>query len=43
MPCIPTTVASLNGGVDVFPLTAQGRTERKDVYSNSRTPRVLGP
>jgi len=28
-------------GVDVFPLTAQGHIARKDVYSSSRTPRVL--
>ena len=30
-------------GVDVFPLTPQGRIARKDVYSTSRTPRVLSP
>jgi len=30
-------------GVDVFPLTAQGRIARKDIYSSSSTPRVLGP
>jgi uncharacterized protein (TIGR02246 family) len=28
-------------GVDVFPLTADGRIARKDVYSTSGTPRVL--
>jgi steroid delta-isomerase-like uncharacterized protein len=28
-------------GVDVFPLTADGRIARKDVYSTSATPRVL--
>ena len=26
-------------GVDVFPVTAQGRIARKDVYSSSHTPR----
>jgi ketosteroid isomerase-like protein len=30
-------------GVDVFALTAHGRIARKDVYSSSRTPRVLSP
>lgn len=30
-------------GVDVFPLTADGRIARKDVYSSSGTPRVLEP
>ena len=28
-------------GVDVFPLTADGRIARKDVYSTSGTPRVI--
>ena len=28
-------------GVDIFPLTAEGRIARKDVYSSSATPRVL--
>jgi ketosteroid isomerase-like protein len=28
-------------GVDIFPLTADGRIARKDVYSTSSTPRVL--
>ena len=28
-------------GVDVFPLAADGRIARKDVYSTSGTPRVL--
>ena len=28
-------------GVDVFPITPQGRIARKDVYSSSGTPRVL--
>jgi uncharacterized protein (TIGR02246 family) len=28
-------------GVDVFPVTANGRIARKDVYSTSSTPRVL--
>ena len=28
-------------GVDVFPMTADGRIARKDVYSTSGTPRVL--
>jgi uncharacterized protein (TIGR02246 family) len=28
-------------GVDVFPLTAEGRIARKDIYSTSGTPRVL--
>ena len=28
-------------GVDVFPITADGRIARKDVYSTSATPRVL--
>jgi steroid delta-isomerase-like uncharacterized protein len=28
-------------GVDVFPVTADGRIARKDVYSTSATPRVL--
>jgi len=28
-------------GVDVFPITADGRIARKDVYSTSGTPRVL--
>jgi uncharacterized protein (TIGR02246 family) len=28
-------------GVDVFPITAEGRIARKDVYSTSATPRVL--
>ena len=30
-------------GIDVFPLTAQRRIARKDVYSSSGTPRVLSP
>jgi ketosteroid isomerase-like protein len=30
-------------GVDVFALTAHGRIARKDIYSSSRTPRVLSP
>jgi uncharacterized protein (TIGR02246 family) len=30
-------------GVDVFTLTAQHRIARKDVYSSSRTPRVVDP
>jgi ketosteroid isomerase-like protein len=30
-------------GVDVFALSAHGRIARKDVYSSSRTPRVLRP
>jgi ketosteroid isomerase-like protein len=30
-------------GIDVFPITADGRIERKDVYSTSGTPRVLSP
>jgi ketosteroid isomerase-like protein len=30
-------------GIDVFPLTTQGRIARKDVYSSSGTPRVLSP
>src|SRR3954470_7774546 len=30
-------------GIDVFPLNAQRRIVRKDVYSSSGTPRVLGP
>jgi ketosteroid isomerase-like protein len=30
-------------GVDVFPITAEGRIGRKDVYSTSATPRVLSP
>ena len=28
-------------GVDVFPITPEGRIGRKDVYSTSATPRVL--
>jgi ketosteroid isomerase-like protein len=28
-------------GVDVFPITADGRIARKDIYSTSGTPRVL--
>ncbi len=28
-------------GIDVFPITADGRIARKDVYSTSGTPRVL--
>ena len=28
-------------GVDVFPVTSEGRIARKDVYSTSGTPRVL--
>ena len=28
-------------GVDVFPIAADGRIARKDVYSTSATPRVL--
>jgi hypothetical protein len=28
-------------GVDIFPLTPEGRIARKDIYSNSATPRVL--
>ncbi|MGZ4279208.1 MAG: nuclear transport factor 2 family protein [Solirubrobacteraceae bacterium] len=28
-------------GIDVFPMTADGRIARKDVYSTSGTPRVL--
>ena len=28
-------------GVDIFPLTPEGRIARKDVYSTSATPRVL--
>jgi ketosteroid isomerase-like protein len=28
-------------GIDVFPLTADGRIARKDVYSTSGTPRTL--
>jgi hypothetical protein len=28
-------------GVDLFPLTPDGRIARKDVYSSSATPRVL--
>jgi ketosteroid isomerase-like protein len=28
-------------GVDIFPLTPEGRIARKDVYSSSATPRVL--
>ena len=28
-------------GVDVFPLTADGRIARKDVYSTSATPRLV--
>jgi hypothetical protein len=28
-------------GVDIFPVTAEGRIARKDVYSSSATPRVL--
>jgi ketosteroid isomerase-like protein len=28
-------------GVDIFPLTSEGRIARKDVYSSSATPRVL--
>lgn len=28
-------------GVDIFPLTADGRIARKDVYSTSTSPRVL--
>jgi uncharacterized protein (TIGR02246 family) len=28
-------------GVDVFPITADGRIARKDIYSTSATPRVL--
>jgi ketosteroid isomerase-like protein len=28
-------------GVDVFPITSDGRIARKDVYSTSATPRVL--
>ena len=28
-------------GVDVFPLTPDGRLARKDVYSTSATPRIL--
>jgi hypothetical protein len=27
-------------GVDIFPITADGRIARKDVYSTSGTPRV---
>ena len=30
-------------GIDVFPITADGRIARKDVYSTSGTPRVLSP
>jgi hypothetical protein len=30
-------------GVDIFPLTPEGRIARKDVYSSSGTPRVLPP
>jgi uncharacterized protein (TIGR02246 family) len=30
-------------GVDVFPITAEGRIARKDVYSTSGSPRVLSP
>ena len=30
-------------GVDVFPITSDGRIARKDVYSTSGTPRVLAP
>lgn len=30
-------------GVDIFPLTADGRIARKDIYSSSGTPRVLEP
>ncbi len=30
-------------GVDVFPLTPEGRIARKDVYSSSGTPRVRTP
>ncbi len=28
-------------GVDIFPITPEGRIARKDVYSSSATPRVL--
>jgi hypothetical protein len=28
-------------GVDIFPLTPEGRIARKDVYSSSATPRLL--
>jgi ketosteroid isomerase-like protein len=28
-------------GVDVFPITSDGRIARKDIYSTSATPRVL--
>jgi uncharacterized protein (TIGR02246 family) len=30
-------------GIDVFPITPDGRIGRKDVYSTSGTPRVLSP
>src|SRR6476660_9032484 len=30
-------------GIDVFPLTPDGRIARKDVYSTSGTPRVIAP